>query len=98
MLLFVCEELNKEYNKSNLLCEATSCLMLLENVNGFSDIGPRIRFLRYQKRPFLTRHFLIKLSDSPILLENPDFRTGWGFQKMLLEKDFNSYRMTVSQP
>ena len=54
--------------------------------------------LCYQKRPFLIRHFLIKFSDSPILLENPDFLTGWGYQKMLLEKDFNSYRMTVSQP
>ena len=32
-----------------------------------------------------------------ILLENPDFLTGCGYQKMLLEKDFNSYRMTVSQ-
>ena len=35
---------------------------------------------------------------SPILLENPDFLTGWGYQKILLEKDFKSYRMTVSQP
>ena len=53
----------------------------------FLNMGPKIRFLCYQKRPFLIRHFLIKFSDSPILLE-----------KMLLEKDFNSYRMTVSQP
>ena len=52
--------------------------MLLENVirNGFSDMGPKIRFLCYQKRPFLIRHFLIKFSNSPILLENPDFLTG----------------------
>ena len=63
--------------------------------NGFSDMGPKIRFLCYQKRPFLIRHFLIKFSNSPILLENPDFLTGCGYQKMLLEKDFNSYRMTV---
>ena len=42
--------------------------MLTEN--GFSDMGPKIRFLCYQKRPFLIRHFLIKFSDSPILLEN----------------------------
>ena len=33
-------------------------------------MGPKIRFLCYQKRPFLIRHFLIKFSDSPILLEN----------------------------
>ena len=65
--------------------------------NGFSDMGPKIRFLCYQKRPFLIRHFLIKFSNSPILLENQDFLTGCGCQKMLLEKDFNSYRMTVSQ-
>ena len=65
--------------------------------NGFSDMGPKIRFLCYQKRPFLIRHFLTKVSDSLILLENPDFLTGWGYQKILLEKDFNSYRMTVSQ-
>ena len=64
--------------------------------NGFSDMGRKIRFLCYQKRPFLIRHFLIKFSDSPILLENQ--LTGWGYQKMLLEKDFNSYRVTVSQP
>ena len=32
----------------------------------------------------IIRHFLIKFSDSPILLENPDFLTGWGYQKMLL--------------
>ena len=31
--------------------------------NGFSDMGPKIRFLCYQKRPFLRRHFLIKFSD-----------------------------------
>ena len=61
------------------------------------DLGPKIRFLCYQKRPFLIRYFLIKFSDSPILLENHDFLTGWGYQKILLEKDFNSYRMTVSQ-
>ena len=30
-------------------------------------------------------------------LENPDFLTGCGYQKMLLKKDFNSYRRTVSQ-
>ena len=35
-------------------------------------MGPKIRFLCYQKRPFLIRHFLIKFSNSPILLENPD--------------------------
>ena len=34
--------------------------------NGFSDMGPKIRFLCYQKKPFLIRHFLIKLSNSPI--------------------------------
>ena len=34
-------------------------------------MGPKILFLCYQKRPFLLRHFLIKISDSPILLENP---------------------------
>ena len=28
--------------------------------NGFSDVGPKIRFFCYQKRPFLIRHFLIK--------------------------------------
>ena len=42
--------------------------------NGFSDMGPKICFLRYQKRPIrkglLIRHFLIKFSNSPILLEN----------------------------
>ena len=30
-------------------------------------------------------------------LENQDFLIGWGYQKILLEKDLNSYRMTVSQ-
>ena len=58
---------------------------------------PKILFLCYQRRPFLIRHFLIKFSDSPILLENPDFLTGWSYHKILLEKDFDSYRMTVSQ-
>ena len=48
--------------------------------NGFSDMGPKIRLLRYQKRPFLVRHFLIKFSNSPILLENPDvIRKGFQF-------------------
>ena len=27
----------------------------------------------------------MKFSDSPILLENQDFLTGWGYQKILLE-------------
>ena len=52
--------------------------MLAEN--GFSDVGPKIRFLCYQKRPFLIRHFLIKFSDSPILLENPENVIRKGFQ------------------
>ena len=56
--------------------------------NGFSDMGPKIRFLCYQKRPFLIRHFLIKFSDSPILLENRDFLTGWGYQKNFIRKGF----------
>ena len=49
-------------------------------------MGPKNRFLCYQKMPFLIRHFLIKFSDSPILLDNPDFLTGWGYQKKLLER------------
>ena len=55
--------------------------------NGFSDVGPKIRFLCYQKRPFLIRHFLIKFSNSPILLDNPDFLTGYGF-KNVIKKGF----------
>ena len=45
--------------------------------NGFSDMGPKIRFLCYQKRPFLIRHFLIKFSNRMRLLENV---TRKGFQ------------------
>ena len=58
--------------------------------NGFSVMGPKIRFLRvcYQKRSSLVRDFLIKFSDSPILLENPDFLTGWGYQKNFIRKGF----------
>ena len=50
--------------------------MLLEN--GFSDMGPKIRFLCYQKRPFLIRHFLIEFSNRMWLSENV-IRKGFQF-------------------
>ena len=61
--------------------------MLSEN-GFFSDIGPKIRFLCYQKRRFLVRHFLIKISDSPILLENPDFLTRMALSENIIRKGF----------
>ena len=63
--------------------------------NGFSDMGPKFRFLCYQKRPcFLIWHFLITFSDRPILLENQLFPTGCTYQKTLLEKGLNFRRMS----
>ena len=41
-------------------------------------MGPKIRFLCYQKRPFLIRHFLIKFSNRMWLSENV-IRKGFQF-------------------
>ena len=54
--------------------------------NGFSDMGPKIRFLCYQKRPFLIRHFLIKFSDSPILLKKTGFSNKMGLSEKFIRK------------
>ena len=64
--------LNREFIYHNQFYCIRPLLMLLEMLseNDFSDMGPKIRFLCYQKRPFSIKHFLITFSDSPILLEN----------------------------
>ena len=48
-------------------------------------MGPKILFLCYQKRPFLIRHFLIKFSDSLILLEN---QVRMGLSENFIRKGF----------
>ena len=61
------------------------------------DFVPIRTALMLSEKAFSNKTFSNKFSGSPILLENPDFLTGWGYQKILLEKDFDSYWMTVSQ-
>ena len=61
------------------------------------DFVPIRTALMPSEKAFSNKTFSNKFSGSPILLENLDFLTGWGYQKILLEKDFDSYWMTVSQ-